>query len=119
MTEQNREYEREREREHGYSIDLRLTRLEDMLSAGIREITRRLDAINGRVAEHERWREEHVAEHTRLAVREAEEAARHAERERLMGERAQTDRWRWGVIVAVGTALVNLVTQIALRVVAR
>lgn len=109
--------------EHGhaydYDIDRRLTRLEEMLSAGIREITRRLDTINGRVAEHERWREEHVTEHTGIAVREAEREARCAERERLMAEGAQAERWRWGVLVAVGTALANLVTQIALRVVAR
>jgi hypothetical protein len=115
MVGQGHEYEHE----HDYAIDRRLTRLEEMLSAGIREITRRLDTINGRVAEHERWREEHTGEHTRLAVREAERAARCAERERHMAESAQAERWRWGVLVAVGTALANLVAQIALRVVGR
>mgnify|MGYP005872574395 CR=1 FL=1 len=100
-------------------LDRRLTRLEEMIAGGFREITRRLDTLNGQVARHEQWQHDHDARHTTIAVEQAELRAAYSEQRRQeLADRA-ADRWRWGVRIAVATAATNALLQVALRLLAR
>jgi hypothetical protein len=100
-------------------LDRRLTRLEQLIQTGLADIVRRLDQLNGRVADGERWQRSHEQAHTALQVEQARLEAR-VEQQDAAAQRAETTgRWRWGVVVALGTAAANALVQVLLRLVAR
>jgi hypothetical protein len=96
---------------HWLDLDRRLTRLEQLIQSGLAEITRRLDQINGRVTENDRWRLGHEQHHAEIQARQARLEASDAWRER----ETAAQRWRWGAAIALGTTVANVIVQIVLR----